>query len=337
MSAILIDLINLAGGPWQLGVLAALFLGVFLGVLGVLALTAPLDDVDRRLAGGKVGPTERVRVALRVYGEDGEPSALQRLLLPSDPAQRLRMQQDLARAGYRGGQALMRYSLIRTVLGILLPLPLVVGAIAVAFGAEDLELRFPILSAGVNTTIMLATLMLSLGFYGPQFWLRRQVALRQRAIREGFPHALDMLQVGIEAGLGFDSALARIASEIRSAQPALAEEFAVVGLELRAGKSRDQVLANLAERTGVDAIATFSTVIMQSMAFGTSISGALQIYSRVMRHKRMMAAEEKANQLPVKMSLVMVILLLPTLFLVALSPIVIRLVRMFSANVFNVS
>jgi tight adherence protein C len=146
-----------------------------------------------------------------------------------------------------------------------------------------------------------------------------------------------MMQVAIEEGLGFDSALARVANELKHAHPALAEEFVIVGLELRAGKSRDQVLADLAERTQVDAIAVFSKTIIQSIAFGTSIASTLQSYAREMRHKRMSAAEEKANQLPVRMSVIMVVFLLPTIFLLALSPVLIRLIRMFSGGILPIN
>ena len=180
--------------------------------------------------------------------------------------------------------------------------------------------------------MMLACAMLLIGFYGPPIWLRRRIASRQQAIRYGFPHALDMIQVAIEAGLGFDSALARVAHELKHAHPALAEEFVIVSLELRAGKAREQVLADLADRTQVDAIAIFTKAIIQSITYGTSIATTLQVYAREMRHQRMTMAEERANQLPVKMSVIMVVFLLPTIFLMALSPVIIRLVRMLSGG-----
>ena len=186
-------------------------------------------------------------------------------------------------------------------------------------------------------SMTLACALLLIGFYGPPIWLNRRIAARQRAIRHGFPHALDMMQVAIEAGLGFDSALAKVANELKHAHPALAEEFVIVGLELRAGKARDQVLADLADRTQVEVIGVFTKAIIQSIAFGTSIASTLQVYAREMRHQRMIMAEERANQLPVKMSVIMVIFLLPTIFLMALSPVIIRLARMLSDGILPIS
>jgi tight adherence protein C len=101
-------------------------------------------------------------------------------------------------------------------------------------------------------------------------------------------------------------------------------------LELRAGKPRERVLQDLAQRTGVEEINSFQTVMNQSIRYGTSISDALEVYSQEMRHKRTMRAEELASQLPVKMSIAMVAFLLPTLFLIFMGPVVIRFIRVIS-------
>ncbi len=333
-------LIELAGGPVELMVLAGVFFGVLISVFGVRALLAPPDPAERRLiksAAGERPFAGGVQVPLRQGGDGLERAGLTRFITPMDTHERQRVQQQLVRAGFRSEQAFMSYYLIRTILGLLLPLPLVFGALAASATAEAAEARLPVFGFDMSTSILLACAMLVVGFYGPPFWLRRRIASRQQAIRDGFPHALDMMQVAIEAGLGFDSALARVANELKHAHPALAEEFVIVGLELRAGKARDQVLSDLASRTQVDAISVFTKVILQSIAFGTSIASTLQAYAREMRHKRMSAAEERANQLPVKMSVIMVIFLLPTIFLMALSPVMIRLVRMFSGGLLPIN
>jgi tight adherence protein C len=121
-----------------------------------------------------------------------------------------------------------------------------------------------------------------------------------------------------------------VGEELQTAHPFLAEEFLVVVLELRAGKPRDRVLQDLAQRTGVEEINSFQTVMNQSIRYGTSISDALDVYAKEMRHKRIMRAEELANQMPVKMSLAMVAFLLPTLFLIFMGPVAIRFVRIIS-------
>lgn len=324
-------LLELAGGGIELMVLAAVFLGVMMTVIGVRGLLAPVDPIGRRLDGFQEQPGGGTPLALRRGESAAASNGLRRFIAPMDPRERQRVQEQLMRAGFRGEQAFISYYLIRAVLGFLLPMPLVLASLAMSATAEG-NARLPVIDLNMSESIMLACLMLLVGFYGPPIWLRRRIASRQQAIRHGFPHALDMMQVAIEAGLGFDSALARVATELKHAHPALAEEFVIVGLELRAGKSRDQVLADLADRTQVDAIAVFTKAIIQSISFGTSIASTLQVYAREMRHQRMIHAEERANQLPVKMSVIMVVFLLPTIFLMALSPVIIRLVRMMSGG-----
>lgn len=333
MAEILSKLTVLAGGSLEFSLLVCVFLGVMLAVFGIRALMAPMDPAERRLAAA-VPANQKSKVPLSQRKEGREAIGLTRFIAPIESSERQKVLQQLVRAGFRGEQALISYYLIRTILGLLLPLPLVLGALAASATAKATEVQLPMADLDMSSTMMLACLMLMLGFYGPPLWLRRRIASRQRAIREGFPHALDMMQVAIEAGLGFDSALAKVAGELKHAHPALAEEFAIVGLELRAGKARDQVLADLADRTQVDAISVFTKVILQSISFGTSVASTLQAYAREMRHKRMSEAEERANQLPVKMSVIMVIFLLPTIFLLALSPVMIRLVRMFAGGGF---
>ena len=332
-------IVELAGGPTELLVLAGVFLGVFMAVMSARTLSGPADETERRLIPPKAIRANKSEAPVQLRQGSGaiERGGMTRFIAPIDSRERQRVQQQLVRAGFRSEQALVSYYLIRTILGLLLPLPLILGVLAASATAEAAEARLPMVDLDMSSSMMLACLTMLLGFYGPPFWLRQRIAKRQRAINDGFPHALDMMQVAIEAGLGFDSALARVANELKHAHPALAEEFAIVGLELRAGKARDQVLADLADRTQVDAISVFTKVIVQSIAFGTSVASTLQGYAKEMRHKRMLAAEERANQLPVKMSVIMVVFLLPTIFLMALSPVLIRLVRMFSSGILPIN
>lgn len=327
-------IIDLAGGQTELLLLAAVFAGVLMAVIGISACLAPADPTERRLLAPKDGRSHAAMAALplRQSGDGERMNGFIRFIAPIDQRERKHMQRQLTRAGFRGDQALVSYYLIRTILGLVLPLPFVFGALAASATAEAAHARLPVVDLSMSSSMMLACGMLIIGFYGPPIWLRRRIAARQRAIHDGFPHALDMMQIAIEAGLGFDSALARVAGELKHAHPAIAEEFVIVGLELRAGKAREHVLADLADRTQVEAIAVFTKMVLQSVNFGTSVAATLQAYSREMRHKRMTAAEERANQLPVKMSIIMVVFLLPTIFLMALSPVLIRLVRMFSGG-----
>jgi tight adherence protein C len=329
MNEILIILQTLAGGEMQLVVLTILFLGILMGTVGGALAVTGQDDVGRRLA---VAQRDRHAAAIEVRrhlaGEDA--SRLGRFIAPGDERERLAVRKSLVQAGFRGAHAVRNYYLIRTGLGLLLPVPLLIGTFGFALSAGSFTVDLPVVGISASSTLVLLGLLVGLGFYLPPLFLRRRIQHRQRAIREGFPHALDLMQVAVQAGLGFDAALAKVGEELQTAHPFLAEEFLVVVLELRAGKSRDRVLQDLAQRTGVEEINSFQTVMNQSIRYGTSISDALDVYAKEMRHKRIMRAEELANQLPVKMSLAMVAFLLPTLFLIFMGPVAIRFVRVIS-------
>jgi tight adherence protein C len=337
MSEHLAKLIELAGGGLELAVLAIVFVGILMTFLGASSLLGPTDPLERRLAHQRARHASLSSVAIRKDEASFSVAGFRRFITPVDPRERQKVQQQLERAGFRGEQAYASYFLVRAILGLLLPMPLILNIIAKTATGDPQAAFIPFVDFDLNTNVLLACLSLLIGFYGPPFWLRRRIIARQRAIRYGFPHALDMIQVAIEAGLGFDSALARVANELKHAHPALAEEFAIVGLELRAGKPREQVLTDLADRTQVEAISVFAKAIVQSITFGTSVASTLQVYAREMRHQRMTLAEERANQLPVKMSVIMVVFLLPTIFLMALSPVVIRLVRMLAGTSLPIS
>jgi tight adherence protein C len=329
MNEILIQLTQLAGGEGQLIALAGLFAGVLMVTMGGAAAFASRDDVERRLARphGSAGPDG---VAVRRQTRDRSPSRLTSFVAPSDERERLAVRRRLIQAGFRGPHAVRNYYLIRTGLGLMLPLPLLIGIFGFALNAGSFTVEIPLIGVSASSTLALLALLIALGFYLPPLFVRRRIHHRQQTIREAFPQALDLMQVAIQAGLGFDATLARVGEELQAAHPYLAEEFLLVILELRAGKPRDRVLQDLAQRTGVEEINSFQTVMNQSIRYGTSISDALDVYAQEMRHKRMMRAEELASQLPVKMSIVMVMFLLPTLLMIFMGPVVIRFIRVIA-------
>ena len=331
MNEILTSFPLLAGSETQVLVLAGLFVGILMVTLGAALAFADRDHVGRRLALAQ-GDQGAIAIEVRRHlaGEGSSSSKLARFVAPSNERERLAVRQRLVQAGFRGAHAVRNYYLIRSGLGLLLPLPLLIGTFAFALNAGSFTVDLPIIGFSASSTLVLLALLVAVGFYLPPLVLRRRIKHRQRAIREGFPYALDLMQVAVQAGLGFDAALARVGEELQTAHPFLAEEFLVVVLELRAGKPRDRVLQDLALRTGVEEINSFQTVMNQSIRYGTSISDALEIYAKEMRHKRIMRAEELASQMPVKMSLVMVMFLLPTLFLIFMGPVAIRFIRVIS-------
>jgi tight adherence protein C len=175
--------------------------------------------------------------------------------------------------------------------------------------------------------LWLMALAALVGSYLPNVFLRVARQRRQREIFEHFPDATDLLLVCMEAGLGLDAALTRVAQEIRLSSKALADELQLTLLELRAGQAREQALRHLALRTGVEEIATFALMLKQADRFGTSIGDSLRVYSDELRHKRMVRAEEVAARVPTKMLLPLVLCIFPSIIMVVMGPAAIQIVR----------
>jgi tight adherence protein C len=151
------------------------------------------------------------------------------------------------------------------------------------------------------------------GLYLPNVIVSGRADRRRTEILNGFPDALDLMLVCVEAGLGIDACFARVGQELAGLHPRLANLFATVSLELRAGRSRAEALKNMAKKSGVPEIQSFATLLIQSDKLGASIGTALKIYAGEMREARRMRAEEKAHRLPVLLSIPMVLFLLPTM------------------------
>ncbi len=158
------------------------------------------------------------------------------------------------------------------------------------------------------------------GYMLPKYWVTRRIEERKKQITQGFPDALDMMLVCVEAGQSLDQSIVRVAKELHASYPALAEEFEVVAYEMKAGKERQKVLRDMGTRCGVQDISSFVTVMIQSQSFGTSIADALRVYADEMRDKRVMRAEEAANKLPVKMTLATMGLTVPPLLIILVGP-----------------
>ncbi len=299
--------------------LVLLFIAVMLGVLAVPRMLGSRNPIQRRLIptaqpGSSSGP-----VSLR----DSQSSSLWNQLLqglekravPAGDKQRTTVRMRLAQAGYLGVDAVRTYFIVRLLLALVLPL----GFLALA----------PLFSANIPVEKVLATgLALTIfGLYLPSVWVTQRIRDRRRAFQESFPDALDMLMVCVEAGLGLDSALSRVGEQMAMAHPVLAQHFGLVSLELRAGKSREAAMRNMAARIGAPEVTSFVVLLNQSDELGTSIASTLRVQAEEMRLKRMLRAEERAHMLPVKMSVVLITCLLPAMFVVILSPAVIRIVR----------
>jgi len=174
---------------------------------------------------------------------------------------------------------------------------------------------------------MFVPLALLAGYLIPDFWLTWKVRSRQRRLRRALPDALDLLVICVEAGLGLDQALMKVSQELRITHRELSDEFQLVNLEMRVGKTRIEALHELGRRTGLDDIKSLVAMLVQTERFGTSIAQSLRVYSDDMRIRRRQRAEEMSAKTTVKMVPPLVFFIFPALMVVILGPAVITLIR----------
>ena len=305
------------------------FVSALLLVTGTAALLAPRDPVAQRLAAAGIGPevTDGAELGLRVATEQEGGGGLWGFLLPRNVRERSHVRRVLWTAGFEGPHVVRNYFLLRVVLAVLLPLPVILAVLFTSIRIGSDAVQFDLPGLHLSGALLLVLLLVTVGFYGPAIVLRFRVEARREALRRAFPNALDLLQLSVEAGLGVDAALSRVAEEMMLAHPALAREFALIIVELRAGKPREAVLKDFADRTGVEEVRSFVTVLQQTVEFGTNMVDALRVYASEMRQQRMLGAEEKANKLSVKLSAAIVLIMMPAVLGMIMGPIIIRAVR----------
>jgi len=166
-------------------------------------------------------------------------------------------------------------------------------------------------------------------FFAPSLFVDQRLAVRRRDIENGLPDALDLMVVCIEAGSGLDQAIVKVSDELAIAYPVLANEFRILTSEIRAGKPRMEAFKSLAQRTKVDDVRALVAMLVQTDKFGTSIGQALRTHADVSRDKRRQRAEEKAQQIAVKLVFPLVLCFFPAFYVVVLGPAVIQFVRTF--------
>ena len=172
------------------------------------------------------------------------------------------------------------------------------------------------------------------GFYLPNLWLKNRIAKRKEQIFKGFPDALDLMVVCVEAGMGLDSAITRVAKEMKLNNKVISEEFNIYNLEMRAGKLRRDALKNLGMRCGVPEVDNLVTLLIQTDKFGTSISQSLKVYSDTMRVQRMQRAEEMAAKIPIKLLFPLIFFIFPSIFVAILGPAAINIYKVLLKGAF---
>jgi tight adherence protein C len=293
------------------GALVLLFFGIVTLVIGAAGLFFAHDIIGRRLAlagaRAELGP-----VSLRQPTDDR--GWFERLFTPTGE-RRSAARDKMMRAGFRSPAAVPTFYMARAILTLAVPL---IVSLALPILLKNLSLHM----------ILLATLVSSiLGFIIPSAFVDRRIEHRQNEIRNGFPDALDMLLVCVEAGLGIDAALQRTTLEIGHAHSIIAEEFSFAAAEVRAGRGRIDALRDMAHRCGVDEVSAFVTVLSHAERFGSSVAETLRVYAAEMRAKRLVRAEEKANQLPIKLSLAVSFCTVPAMIILIMAPAIVTIVR----------
>jgi tight adherence protein C len=234
---------------------------------------------------------------------------------PKDKASTSQLKSLLIAAGYRTAQAPVVFMGSRVFFAAMFGLAFLI------FGSEAAQEKDPMMFPAFLIGSMFA------GYYGPQMWLRNMITKRKERLVNGFPDALDLMVVCVEAGLGLDQAIYRVGNEVKQGHPDLGEEFILLNLELRAGLSREQALRNLVNRTDLEDIRSLVALLIQTDRFGTSIGLALRVHSDSMRLKRRLKAEEKGAMLPVKLMIPLILFIFPALMVVIIGPGVINLMR----------
>jgi tight adherence protein C len=286
------------------------FLFVSLLVAGAaLAMSPnPAGAIERRLG-------EVTSVRTDAFGDPPSDNrsfvdALKRVgaMAPRSGAETGKLRQRLITAGFRGKEAIVVFYGIRLGLAV----------VCFVIAATPIFWR---------PNLAMALAVCGVAYVLPAMGLARLAKRRQHRIRLGLPDALDLLVVSVEAGLGLDQALQRVAAELAFAHPDLCDELRLINLELRAGTGRVDALHNLATRTAIDDISSLVTMLVQTDKFGTSVAQALRVHSDTMRTKRRQRAEEAAAKTGAKMVFPLVLCIFPAIWVVTLGPAVIKFIQ----------
>ena len=293
-------------------------IGVFLAMtLGTWVLMSVVADrpvnAEERLK-RVLNPTSRRPDAVTVARQQDRFQAkvakaatkLGRSLKPSNEAELGKIRLKLLNAGFRGENAVAVFHGMK-MLTMLLVVAVVGPPVIGKYGMTQTGMSYIFVAAGV-------------GFYLPGLVVGNIKKKRAESIFLGMPDALDLMVVCVEAGLGLDTAMRRVTSELATSCPSLCEEFAIANFQVQMGRARKDVLRDLGIRTGVDDVRALAAVIIQAEKFGSSIGSALRVQSDSMRVKRRQLAEERAAQTAVKIMIPLIMFIFPGVFVVLVGP-----------------
>jgi tight adherence protein C len=270
----------------------------------------------KRMSGGMIRSEEIANVFSKMKSQVlGLVGSLGNLLKPKGEADVSPLKSTFLRAGYRTENISVIFWGLKTVLALL------------GLGFVFMIRVWVIPTLPSFQFMVFSSVVVLIAFYLPDLWIRRKIAKRKEMILEGFPDALDLMVVCVEAGIGLDAAITRVGEEMRFGNEVLSEEFKMLSLELRAGKQRRDALRNLALRTDLEDVSSLVSLLIQTDKFGTSVAQALRVHSDSMRVRRYQRAEELATKLPVKLLFPLILFIFPSFFVTLLGPAVIQIFR----------
>ncbi len=233
-------------------------------------------------------------------------------IVPISAVEALKLQKQLLQAGYSSPEATTAFRAIQ--IGLLISIPSLV--LTVGFLLDR-----PLINFAVWGIVGAA-----FGYYLPKYFLIKKTTARQLRITWGLADAMDLMVVAVEAGLGLNASLNRVAEELKILHPDLHRELDLVNLEIRVGRSREEALRNLAERTGVDDIRSFVALLIQADRYGSSIAKAVRVFAESLRTKRRQRAEQASAKAALKLLFPLTLFLFPVIILVVLGPALLNLI-----------
>ena len=232
-------------------------------------------------------------------------------MVPISAIEAKKLEKQLLQAGYSSPDATAAFRAIQ--IGLFLAIPIVVATICF------------ILDQPLLTFVVWGVIGAAFGYYLPRYVLRKKTTRRQRQITWGLADAMDLMVVAVEAGLSLNASINRVSEELKVLHKELHQELDLVNLEIRVGRSREEALRNLAERTGVDDIRSFVALLIQADRYGSSIAKAVRIFADSLRTKRRQRAEQASQKAALKLLFPLTMFLFPVILLVVLGPAVLNL------------
>ena len=301
----------------QIGFLALVFIGTFALAYWLVRLAggnATASRMQRMFGASSAAPASPAEAWIERAARATR--QLAKLSAPDDGFEASALRRRFFNAGIRNAAAPAAYFGAKTVLAIGLPMACI--------AAFTLLAATPVKGNALLLSLLLAA---AVGYYLPNALLSRLIFVRQREIFENFPDALDLMTVCVEAGLGTEAALNRVADDMVHKSKVLSDELRLVNLELRAGAPRERALRNLAIRTRVEEVDGFVSMIVQAERFGTSIAQSLRVHADMLRTRRRQKAEEAAAKIALKLLFPLIFFIFPSLLLVLMGPAMIQIYR----------